>query len=179
MLRQNFVRALVVCAPLALASVAHAQQPPQQPPQPVKLGVINLQRAIVETADIKKAQVDLEAKYRPRTAEMEKVQKELQDIQTQLQSGRAGQGEQELQQRGQRRQRELQRMQEDLQGDVDRERNEILQKAGQRMSEVVRKIADEKGLDVVIDITNIVFFKPALDVTKDAIAAYDKAYPAK
>jgi outer membrane protein len=62
---------------------------------------------------------------------------------------------------------------------VDRERNDILQKAGQRMSEVVRKIADERGLDIVIDVTNTVFFKPALDVTKDATAAYDKAYPAK
>jgi outer membrane protein len=173
MVSKNLVRALIVFG-ASLAPGAFAQAP-----QPVKLGVINLQRAIVETADIKKTQVDLEAKYRPRTAEMEKLQKELQDIQAQLQSGRGGASEQELQMRGQRRQRELQRMQEDLQGDVDRERNDILQKAGQRMSEVVRKIADERGFDIVVDITNTVFFRPALDITKDAIAAYDKAYPAK
>ena len=53
---------------------------------------------------------DLEAKYKPRTAEMEKLQKELQDIQTQMQGGRLSQqGEQELSARGKLRQRELQR----------------------------------------------------------------------
>jgi outer membrane protein len=47
------------------------------------------------------------------------------------------------------------------------------------MQEVVRKLADEKGLDIVVDVTSTVFFKPALDLTAEAIAAYDKAYPAK
>jgi outer membrane protein len=34
-------------------------------------------------------------------------------------------------------------------------------------------------LDVIIDVSNTVYFKPALDITKDATAAYDKAHPAK
>lgn len=145
-----------------------------------KVAIINVQRAIVETAEIKKAQGELEAKYKPRTAELEKVQKELQDIQTQLQSGKlTPQQEQDLQARGQRRQREYQRIGEDLQGDVDRERNEILQKAGQRMNEVVRKIAETAGYDVVVDVTNTVYFKPALEITNEVIKAYDAAYPVK
>ena len=68
---------------------------------------------------------------------------------------------------------------EDLQGDVDRERNEILQKAGQRMNEVVKKIAEERGVDIVVDVTNTVYFKPALEFTADAIKAFDAAYPVK
>ena len=47
------------------------------------------------------------------------------------------------------------------------------------MTEVIKKLADEKGLDVVVDSANIVFFKPTLEITQEAIAAYDKAYPAK
>jgi outer membrane protein len=145
-----------------------------------KVAIVNFQKAIIETAEIKKAQTELEAKYRPRTAELEKLQKELQDLQAQLQSGKLNQqAEQELQARGQRRQREYQRVGEDLQGDVDRERNEILQKAGQRMTEVVKKIAEEKGLDVVIDVSNTVFFKPALEITAEAQKAFDAAYPVK
>jgi outer membrane protein len=46
------------------------------------------------------------------------------------------------------------------------------------MTEVVKKIAEERGIDVVIDITNTIYFKPALDITAEATAAYDKAYPA-
>jgi outer membrane protein len=47
------------------------------------------------------------------------------------------------------------------------------------MKEIVQKLAEEKGLDVVVDEQSTLFFKPVLDLTADAIAAYDKAYPAK
>ena len=52
-----------------------------------------------------------------------------------------------------------------------------MQRAGTRMQEVVKKLADEKGLDIVVDSANTVFFKAAFDVTADATAAYNKAYP--
>ena len=145
-----------------------------------KVAVVNSQKAILETAEIKKAQVDLEAKFKPRQDQMARLTKELQDIQTQLQSGKLNQqGEQELTVLGQRKQRELQRLQDDLQADVDRERNDILQRTGTHMQEIVKKLADEKGLDVVIDTSNTVFYKASLDLTAEAVAAYDKAYPVK
>ena len=97
-----------------------------------------------------------------------------------MQSGKLNQqGEQELTAQGQRKQREGQRMQQDYQDDLDREQNEVLQKMGTRMRELVTKLAESKGLDVVVDAGNTVFFKPALDITSEAMAAYDKAYPVK
>lgn len=146
-----------------------------------KVAIINVQNAVLETAEIKKAQSELEAKFKPRQVQMESLQKELAGIQSQLQNagGKLTQQQAEnLQITGQRKQRDLQRLTEDLQAEVDRERNEILQRTGGRMQEVVRKLAEERGLDVVVDVSNTVYFKPALDITKEAIAAYDKAYPA-
>lgn len=143
-----------------------------------KVGIIDLQKAVLETAEIKKAQTDLETKFKPRQADLQKTEAELQQIQAQLQSGKlTPQQEAELQAQGQRRQREYQRKSEDLQADVDRERTDILQRSGQRMTEVVKKLAEEKALDIVIDVSNAVYFKAALEVTKDATAAYDKTYP--
>jgi outer membrane protein len=147
-----------------------------------KIAIINSQAAVIDTAEIKKAQAELEAKYRPRQAQVETLQKEIADLQQQLQAGQGKltpQAEQDIQMRGQRKQRELQRLGEDLQGDVDRERNEILGRTGQRMQDIVKKIAEEKGYDMVVDVSNTVYFKPAMEITKDATAAYDKAYPAK
>ena len=145
-----------------------------------KVAVVNSQKAILDTAEIKKAQVDLEAKFKPRQDQMGRLTKELQDIQTQLQSGKLNQNaEQELTTQGQRKQRELQRLQDDLQADVDRERNDILQRSGTHMQEVVKKLAEEKGLDVVVDSSNTIFYKPSLDITAEAVAAYDKAHPVK
>lgn len=148
----------------------------------VKIAVLNTQKALLETAEIKKAQADLEAKYKPRTDDLRKLDTELVDIQGRLSAG-AGkltpQVEADLSSMGQRKQREMQRKQEDLQADVERDRQEILLKASQRMQDVVKKLADEKGYDVVLDASNTVHFKTTLEMTADATAAYDKAHPVK
>ncbi|MBV8821019.1 MAG: OmpH family outer membrane protein [Acidobacteriaceae bacterium] len=145
-----------------------------------KVGVINSQQAVFGTAEFKKWRADEETKLKPRQDQLMRLQKEIQDIQTQLQSGKLSpQGEAELNSQAQRKQREGQRLQQDYQEDLDREQNEALQKIGTRMRELVGKLADSKGLDVVVDAGNTVFFKPALDLTTDAIGAYDKAYPVK
>ncbi len=163
--------ACILLAAVASIGIATAQ---------TKVAIVNSQKAVLDTDEIKKAQVDLQAKYKSRQDAMERLQKELQDIQNQLQSGKLNQmGEQEMTAQGQKKQRELTRLQQDLQEDVDRDRNEILQRAGTRMTEVVKKLADEKGLDIVVDSSNTVFYKPAFDLTTDAVTAYNKAHPVK
>lgn len=162
--------ALALVGALALPGPAGAQ---------IKIAVINTQRAVLETAEMKKAAADLEAKYKPQQQEIEKRTKELQAIQqklenpSKLQPGEAA----DLQADGQRKQRTLQRLTEDLQSEVDRERTDILNKGGQRMQDVVAKLAEGKGFDLVVDVGNTVYFKPAMDITNEAIAAYDKQYP--
>ena len=158
---------------LASLAIASAQ---------LKVAIINVQSAILDTAEIKKAQGELEARYKPRQQQVEKLQKDLADLQAQVQAGQGKltpQAEQNLQATGQRKQRELQRLGEDLQADVDRDRNDILQKSGARMTEVVKKLAEERGFDMVVDVTNTIYYKPALEITKDATVAYDKTFPVK
>ena len=164
---------LACCALFSLPRFAPAQ---------TKVGFINMQRAVLESAEIKKASAAMEAKYKPRQQALEDIQRDLANIQQQLQT-MAGkltpQAEADLQAQGQRKQRDAQRMQDDLQSDVDAERNEILSKSMQKMVEIVKKLADEKGLDAVVDISSnvVVYSKASLDLTTEAIAAYDKAYP--
>ncbi len=163
----------VVISGLALAPHSTAQ---------TKVAVVNSQLAILETAEIKKAQAAMEAEFKPRQDEIQKLQRELQDIQNQLQKMQGkltAQAERDLQYEGQRKQRDLQRATEDLQADIDARRNDILARVGRQMQEVIQKLAEEKGIDVVIDTTNTLYFKPALDLTKEATSAYDKAHPAQ
>ena len=158
---------------LASAGLASAQ---------VKIGVVNIQKAILETTEIKKASADLETKYKPRQDEGQKLQQQLQEIQSQLQSGQGKLNQAqlaELQLQGQRRQRELQRLSDDLQQDFERDRQEILQRASGNMQAVVRKIAEEKGLDAVVDTSNLIYFKPAMELTTEATTAYNAAHPPK
>jgi outer membrane protein len=170
---QGLRRLCVLSFALLAASTAIAQ---------VKVAIINAQAALIETAEIKKAQADLEAKFKPRQDQMAKLTKELETIQQQLQTlgdKLTPQAQADLTTQGQRKQRDLQRMTEDLQADAEREKTDILTKSGNRMQEIVAKLAEEKGLDMVIDVSNTVYFKPALEITKEATAAYDKAYPVK
>ena len=165
-------RPFSVCAGVLLMAIAASAQ--------TKLAVINLQRAVLESDEIQKASAAMEAKYKPRQQELEKNQKDLQGIQQQLQAGAGkltSQAEADLTAQGQRKQRDIQRMTEDLQADVNAERTDILGKSSQKMAEVVKKLAEEKSYDVVVDVSNTVYFKPALDITAEALAAYNKAYP--
>lgn len=161
-------------ATAALAIVPAAAQ--------VKVGIVDFNKAVLGTAEIKKAQSDLEAKFKPRQDAMQKLEADIKQIQGQLQT-MAGKltpaAEGDLRVQGQRKEREYQRIAEDLQADVDRERNDILQRAGRQLREVVNKVAVAKGLDVVIDSGNTLYFKEPLELTSEVITAYDQAYPAK
>jgi len=157
---------------LCLTSAASAQ---------TKVAVISLQRAVLETDEVQKAFTALEAKFKPQQQKVEALQRDIEGIRQQLQAG-AGKltpsAEADLTAQGQKKQRDLQRMSDDLQGDFNNERTEIGNASVKKMAEVVKKLAEEKGYDVVVDTSNTVYFKPALDVTAEALAAYNKAYPA-
>lgn len=167
------VRGAVLVAALSLIAAASAQAQ-------IKVAIINAQKSVADTQEIQVAQKALEAKFKPRQDAIESLQRELQGIQTQLRAPNlTPDKEAGLQIDGTRKQKELQRLGEDLQADFDKERQEILGKTGRQMQEVVKKIAEEKGYDVIIDVTNTIYFKPALDITPEATAAYNKAYPVK
>jgi outer membrane protein len=172
MFRSLAIRAGLLCFVLApLATIASAQ---------LKVAVVNIQKAMLDSEDLKKESAAIEAKYKPRQDELQKLQNDLQSIQTQLQSNKlTQQAAADLQLQGQRKQRDAQRISDDLQAEFDRDRQDVLGKAATKMQEVVKKLAEEKGYDVIVDVSQTIYYKPALDITPDALAAYNKAYPAK
>lgn len=176
-MRFSTLSALLVCALVAVRPAALAQSAS-------RIGVINFQRAVVETAEFQKAYADLQTKYQPRQAALQKAQRDLQDIETQLRSSQgrlSSSGAAELQARGQRKQVEVDRLTQDLQADFEGERDSLLRLTSTRMSEILKKLADEKGLDVIIDSASglVPYSRQGTDVTDAAIAAYNAAYPAK
>jgi len=165
-------RPFLACAAVVLCGhLASAQ---------TKVGVVNMQKAVFDTAEIKKADGEMTAKFKPRQDEVNNLNSQIEDIAKQLQAG-AGkltpQAEADLRAQGQRLQRDLQYKQQDLQDAVNEDRQAILSTSSQKMTEIIKKIAEEHGLDLVVDTQNTYFFKPAMDLTAEATAAYDKAHP--
>ena len=170
----TLLRGAAVCSALIAAGpVASAQ---------VKVAVVNLQKAVFDTAEIKKADVEMQARYKPRNDKLQQIREQMDGIARQLQTGGdklTAQAQMELQAQGQNLQRQAQRLQEELQQDVQADRNEILGKSTQKMSEIIKKLAEEKGVDLVVDSATTLYFKPVMELTSEATAAYDKAYPVK
>jgi outer membrane protein len=175
--------AVAVCAAgLMSISSANAQAPASGGTTQAKIAVINFQNAVLSTAEIQKTLKEIQAKYKPRQDALQKGQQELSDIQTQLNAsqGKLSQaGEADLQSRGQRKQTQLQRLNDDLTADFEADRDEAVRRASTRMQELLKKVAEEKGLDLIVDSAAAPFVKTGIDITDQVVAAYDKAYPAK
>jgi len=163
---------VAACAALlALAPLSFAQP---------KIATISVQTAVFNTAEIIKASAEMEARYKPRADALRQKQEQIAQITQRLDQGSGQltpQAESELRAQGTRLQKEAQRMQDDLQADVQSDRQSILTKANQRMGEVIKKLAEDKGFDLVIEEQATAYFKPTMDITADATAAYDKAHP--
>jgi len=147
-----------------------------------KVAVIDLQQALFDTAEIKQANAEMTAKYKQRDDALEALKVQGATAQKKLQDGQDTLSDDQqtaLQEQIAKIQRDVQRQTEDLQSDVQKDQDEILGKAQARMVEVVKKISEERGYDVVMDVHSLPYFKPASDITKDATAAYDQAYPLK
>jgi len=143
------------------------------------VAALDTQKAIAETDELKKAAADMEAKNKPRQDQLAKLRSDLDSITTELSSGKLTQqaiGDLVIQ--GQRKERDRQRLSEDLQQDMDRDRQEVLGRAAQRMQQTIAKLAEARGYNVIFDVSQIAYVEPGLDLTSDAVAAYNKAYPA-
>ena len=166
------LRPVLACSAFLVAShLAFAQ---------AKTAVVNMQSAVFKTKEIQKADADLQAGQKDRIAQAQQLQADLQSIQSQLQNPNnklSEQQQEDLNYKGQKEKRDFDRLSQDLQDEANRAREEVIPRITAKMVDVVKKLAEEKGLDLVVDTANVVFSKPTLDITNDAIAAYDKAYP--
>jgi outer membrane protein len=161
-----------------LATVSSAQT------QATKVGVIQIQSAIVSTKDGQKAAADLEARLGPKRKELEKKQAEVKDLQDKLQRGGNAMAEtakQDLMRTIDQKTKSFNRDMEDAQAEFDQEQRKLLDDLGQKMMQVIDKYAVANGYSVILDVSNpqtpVLYASNAIDITKDIIDLYDKAAP--
>ena len=71
----------------------------------------------------------------------------------------------------------IKRLTEDLEEEISRDREQVLAPARKRIIEIVRKIARQMGIGLVVKASSAVWVEPPLDMTSEVVTAYDKAYP--
>jgi outer membrane protein len=151
---------------------------------PSKPATIHVQKAILSTKDGEKASVDLQTKFAPRRAALEKKQGDIASKQDQLKKGAATMS-QEARDRLARdidtEQKSFQRDTEDFDADVQAEEGKIMNELGARLMEVLGKYANQNGISLVMDTSNqqspVIWADPSIDVTSDIVKLYDLAHP--
>jgi len=144
----------------------------------VKLGYVDLQRALNETEDGRKAKANLkkvfDAKQKELDEQQEALKKDIEDLnkkRTLLPADKVREKESELQDRMQKVQQTYMRHQQDLSA----KEQEATAKIFERMSKIITKIAVAENFTMVLDRQQsaVLFAKPHLDLTNDLIRRYN------
>lgn len=152
--------------------------------QPAKVGVINIQSAIISTKDGQKAASDLAAKYEPRRKDIESRSGEIGSLKERLSKGvntMSEDAKQTLVREIDQKTRSLQRDTEDAQTEFDQEQNKVLSELGQKMMAVIDKYARDNGFVLILDVgaqqNPVLYASNSIDITGDIVALYDKNAP--
>ncbi len=150
------------------------------------VGIINLRGAIGSTAEGKQASAELQSAFAPRSAEIDNLTKQINDLQQKLQAGQGKLSQEEearLTAEGQRLTQRLDRRRSDFQEDASAAQQDVLERIGRKMVDVLDRFARENGYSVVLDTSGqnspILYASDQIDVTQQIIRLYDQAYPVK
>jgi len=150
------------------------------------VGIINLRGAIGSTAEGKQASAELQSQFAPRSAEIDNLTKQINDLQQKLQAGQGKLSQEEetrLTAEGQKLTQRLDRRRTDFQEDAGAAQQEVLERIGRKMVDVLDKYARENGFSVVLDTSGqnspILYASNQIDVTQEIVRLYDQAYPVK
>ena len=159
------IASLIALAVALLAPAAHAAD--------YKLGFVNTERLFREAAPAKRAQQKLEKEFSTRDNEMQKLSKQVRDLQTSLDRDGATMGEAERRNKERdlaNQMRDLQRMQREYREDLNLRRNEELASVQERANKVIQQIAESEKFDLIIQ-EPVIFASPRIDITDKVIKA--------
>jgi outer membrane protein len=147
-----------------------------------KLGVVDLQRCILETVQGTRAKKELEASFAKGQAQLDKKTQDLQKKVEDLRAKAAMLSQDELMKRQQElmlKDQELQKLYSDLQEDIGTKEAQLTEKIYKNVAAIIKDVAAEEGLQLVLvrSQATVLYANPKLDLTNRVIVAYDKKHP--
>jgi len=161
---------ILAALPFLLAAGAHAQAQGE-----LKIGVVNLDRILRESAPAVRAEEKLRAEFAKREQELAKMAEQGKKMQESLEKNAVTSSEADR--RAKERElndfnREFQRRQREFREDMNTRRQEELQAIIDRANRAVRAIAQTDKLDLILQ--DAVYVSPRIDITDRVIKALDE-----
>lgn len=156
--------ALVAVALIASAPLARAQD--------LKVGVVNSDRILRDSAPARAAMQKLEGEFSKRDKELQEMGSRLKNAAERFEKDAPVMTETDRS----RRQRELaemdrefQRKQREFREDFNQRRNEELQALLERTNRIIRQMAEQEKYDLIVQ--EAVYFNPRIDITEKVLRA--------
>lgn len=178
------LRSTLFAALLALAPVAARAE--------LKLGFVDLQRALNEVDEGKSAKSQLEKEFKEKQKQLDSKQDELKKLKADYDKQAvvmSDQAKRDKQSELERKAQETQQLFVQLQAELSRREQEITGGIFEKMRVIVRDIAEAEGITMVFERSNVLYAPAALDITNELIRKYNgrhagtaggkKAEPAK
>jgi outer membrane protein len=159
------VHCLIAAALFASAGVAAAVE--------YKIGFVNTERLFREATPAKRAQAKIEKEFATRDAEIQKLAKQVRDLQAVLDRDGATMAETERRNKERdlaNQSRDLQRMQREFREDLNLRRNEELAGIQERANKVIQQIAEAEKFDLILQ-DPVVYASQRIDITDKVIKA--------
>ena len=185
MTRQNVRKILVVALILPASAIAqggNSTTPSAQSVSLAKIGIVNIQSAIIATTDGQNDMQTLEKKFDPRKNELKLLSDGIDSLKKQLETQGPKLNDEaraNLSKQIDSKQKTFVRAQEDAQSDFTEQQNEIVQKVLQKLLPVIAKYAKDNDLGLVMDNSKpwpewpVLWVSPPVDITKAVVDIYN------
>jgi outer membrane protein len=179
------IRAILPFMALAAFSFAPAAMAQAGAP-PTKFKVMDMRTAIIATAEAKADVAQLQSQFAPQQAQLESLNKQIDDLARKLQAGTNTLSDEEkarLTRQGQMLQSQYKRASDQLEEQSNAAQQDMVDGIGRKMMDIVDNYRKENGLDCVLntssDSIGILSKSVELDITQEIIKLYDQKYPVK
>jgi outer membrane protein len=164
----------------AAAAATPAAASPAAASSTARIGIINIQNAILMTNEGRRDFEALQKKFEPTQNQLNGLNQEIENLKKQLQT----QGEKlndqsraEMVKNIEAKQKVLQRQVEDAQGEFQGQQNDIANRIGGKILEVLDKYAKNNGYSVILDVSSqqspVLWAAQTTDVTQEIVTAYN------
>jgi outer membrane protein len=145
-----------------------------------KIGFVNTQRVLNQSAPAVRANKRLEAEFQKRDQELARVADQLKRMQDDLERNAVTMGEN--QRRSKEREfgelnRDFQRKQREFREDLNQRRNEETRQVVEQADRIIRQIAEQEKFDIIFQ--DAAFVAPRIDITDKVIKALEDKPSAK
>jgi outer membrane protein len=171
--------ALLTVTALAQTGTAAAANP-AAPSATTRIGIINIQNAIVMTNEGRRDFEALQKKFEPTQSTLNNLNQEIDNLKKQLQTQGEKLNEQaraDMVKSIEAKQKTLQRQAEDAQADFQGQQNEIANRIGGKLLEVLDKFAKQNGYSVILDVSSqqspVLWAAQTTDVTQEIVNSYN------